>query len=151
LTYLALHGVTIDEYLPTPHLRTFLYSKSVSLIPVAELLADFPDLQVFGCAGFYLSVATLLAALPSGLLHLAFALLMKPNTEYRAYDLEVALPFSLKSCTFVDAVSTSSRDRHAAMLTGSEACKTVGAQYTYKSRKEAREWDIEEWAYSVGA
>ncbi|KAL7342876.1 hypothetical protein BJY59DRAFT_719304 [Rhodotorula toruloides] len=123
LTYLALSGVTIDAVPSTPHIRVFLYARTLCLIPAAELLGAFPDLQAI-----------------EDVAHDAPAI----------YKANVALPPALESCIFVESVSANRKEKRAVERMMTKACEAVGAAFGYSWVEEVGDVDFEDWALSVG-
>ncbi|BGP11381.1 hypothetical protein JCM10049v2_007286 [Rhodotorula toruloides] len=153
LTYLALSGVTIDAVPSTPHIRVFLYARTLCLIPAAELLGAFPDLQAFACVGTWLQVKSFLKALPSTLHDLAIALFSIEDVAHDApaiYKANVALPPALESCIFVESVSANRKEKRAVERMMTKACEAVGAAFGYSWVEEVGDVDFEDWALSVG-
>ncbi|BGP03489.1 hypothetical protein NBRC10513v2_007221 [Rhodotorula toruloides] len=154
LTYLALSGVTVDAVPSAPHVRFFLYSRAVCLVPAADLLGAFQDLQAFACVGTWLQVKDFLEALPSTLLDLALAVFSVDDVAHDARpanNANIALPPSLDSCILVESVSTNRKEKRATERLVANACEVVDAAFVYKWMEEVGELDFEEWALSVGA
>ncbi|BGP35366.1 hypothetical protein JCM10296v2_007202 [Rhodotorula toruloides] len=124
LTYLALSGVTIDVVPPTPHIRVFRYWRNLCLIPVAELLGAFPDLQVIEDVAHDVSAV---------------------------YKANVALPSALESCVFVESVSANRKEKRAIERMMTRACEAVDADLRYSWVEEVGDLDFDEWALSVGS
>ncbi|EGU10929.1 Proteophosphoglycan ppg4 [Rhodotorula toruloides ATCC 204091] len=133
LTYLALSGVTVDAVPSAPHVRFFLYSRAVCLVPAADLLGAFQDPKRSPASGHGFNVDDV------------------AHDARPANNANIALPPSLDSCILVESVSTNRKEKRATERLVANACEVVDAAFVYKWMEEVGELDFEEWALSVGA
>ncbi|KAK4330597.1 LOW QUALITY PROTEIN: Proteophosphoglycan ppg4, partial [Rhodotorula toruloides] len=151
LTYLALSGVTVDAVPSAPHVRFFLYSRAVCLVPAADLLGAFQDPKRSPASGHGFKSKT------SSKRFLPLSSISPLRVDDVAHDARpannanIALPPSLDSCILVESVSTNRKEKRATERLVANACEVVDAAFVYKWMEEVGELDFEEWALSVGA
>lgn len=154
LTYLSLHKVDLEGFnVDLPNLQTLLISKAESADLVPWVVFGYKTVRVFACVGRPAYFPHLCRNLPKGLEHFAYYPYMT-GYEHRSDMIHsesnsLTLPPKLRSFTFVHGLYEDA-DEMTEPAMGKE-CEKVGAQIHVVSNEDADEWDMEMWAYSLGA
>lgn len=132
-----------------PFLRALVLNKASASAVTIESLSDHPSLTILACVHRFLSLDELLSNLTSTLRHSAYS----PAEADHEHNIDMArlttfnLPPNLCSFTFVS--SALERYHYLTAVKIGEACSRTGATFVHIAGDKAKDWDAEEWAYSL--
>ncbi|BGP03458.1 hypothetical protein RTBOTA2_006243 [Rhodotorula toruloides] len=156
LTYLAIHHANLESFAlpPLPNLETLIIEDIIWVFDISTFFVNYPSLRIFGCKGNdEFCELPFFALIPTTLRHLALfhdEAIDALFTIFNNSPPKDALPRSLRSL-FVSSGDQPSAPSPEGIK---KACADVGIEFNhYQGRVDVElvDYEIEEWAYSVGA
>ncbi|KAJ8291803.1 hypothetical protein OF846_005049 [Rhodotorula toruloides] len=153
LEYLSVTGIDAGDL--SQHRMSSLQALVLNDVSASDwtiqALSGHPALTILACVHRFLSFDHFISNLPRSLQHFAYY----PIDADSEHNMDMAecttfdLPPNLRSFTFVS--SAPERYHCLTAIEIGEACKRVGATFVHVAGQGAKDWEAEEWAYSLMA